>query len=49
MYFLALSHAPPVLAAEMAIWTPLTMAPGRNPAKMMGPKAKPKNSGVKMT
>ena len=49
IYFLALSHAPPVLAAEIAIWTPLTKAPGKNPDKMTGPKAKPRPNGVKMT
>jgi len=49
MYFLALSHAPPVLAAEMAIWTPLTIAPGKKPARIVGPKANPKNKGVKIT
>jgi len=49
IYFLALSQAPPVLAAEIAFWTPLTMAPGKNPAKMVGPNAKPRTRGVKMT
>jgi hypothetical protein len=49
IYFFALSQAPPVLAAEMAIWTPLTMAPGRNPARMVGPKAKPRIKGDKIT
>jgi hypothetical protein len=49
MYFLALSQAPPVFAAEIAICTPLTMAPGRNPARMIGPKAKPSRRGEKMT
>lgn len=49
MYFLALSQAPPVLAAEIASWTPLTSEPGRNPAKIVGPKINPKASGVTMT
>ena len=49
MYFLALSQAPPVLAAEMAICTPLTIEPGRKPASMTGPKMKPRARGVKMT
>ena len=49
MYFFALSQAPPVFAAEMAIWTPLTKAPGKNPARMLGPKAKPRINGVKIT
>ena len=49
MYFFALSQAPPVLAADMAICTPLTKDPGRNPARMTGPKANPSPNGVKMT
>lgn len=49
MYFLALSQAPPVLAAEIAICTPLTMAPGKNPAKITGPNMNPRASGEKMT
>lgn len=49
MYFLALSQAPPVLAAEIAIWTPLTMAPGKNPARIVGPKANPRTSGERIT
>lgn len=49
MYFLALSQAPPVLAAEIAIWTPLTIAPGKNPARIDGPKAKPRTRGLRIT
>ena len=49
MYFLALSQAPPVLAAEMAIWTPLTMAPGRNPASILGPNTNPMKRGERTT
>ncbi len=49
MYFLALSQAPPVLAAEIAIWTPLTIAPGRKPAMMVGPNANPRIKGVRIT
>jgi len=49
MYFLALSQAPPVLAAEIAICTPLTIAPGKKPAKTTGPKMKPRAKGEKMT
>ena len=49
IYFLALSQAPPVLAAEIAIWTPDTMAPGKNPAIALGPKAIPMSIGVNMT
>ena len=49
MYFLALSQAPPVFAAEMASWTPLTMAPGKNPANIFGPTIKPIANGDKMT
>lgn len=49
IYFLALSQAPPVLAAEIAIWTPLTKEPGKNPAKIVGPKANPNARGVMIT
>lgn len=49
IYFLALSQAPPVLAAEIASWTPLTMAPGRKPANILGPKMKPMSNGVRIT
>jgi hypothetical protein len=49
IYFFALSHAPPVFDAEMAICTPLTIAPGRNPARITGPKKKPRAKGVSMT
>lgn len=49
IYFLALSQAPPVLAAEMAICTPLTNAPGKKPARILGPNTNPKNRGVKIT
>lgn len=49
MYFLALSHAPPVLAADIASWTPLTNEPGRNPARITGPNIKPSNNGVSIT
>lgn len=49
MYFFALSQAPPVFAAEMANCTPLTIAPGRKPARMTGPKRNPKRRGEKMT
>ena len=48
MYFLALSHAPPVFAAETAICTPLTIAPGKNPARIDGPKANPRTNGLKI-
>ena len=49
MYFLALSHAPPVLAAEIAIYIPEIKAPGNNPAIPLGPKKYPKTNGVMMT
>jgi hypothetical protein len=49
MYFLALSQAPPVLAAEIASCTPLTMAPGRKPARILGPKTRPRKRGERMT
>lgn len=49
MYFLALSQAPPVFAAEIAIWTPLTREPGKNPARITGPNKKPRAKGVIIT
>ena len=49
MYFLALSQAPPVLEAEMAIWMPETIIPGRRPATTLGPKRMPRQMGVAMT
>lgn len=49
MNFLALSQAPPVLELEMAIWTPLTRAPGNKPATALGPKKRPTINGVRMT
>ena len=49
MYFLALSQAPPVFAAEIAIWTPDTKAPGKNPATALGPNATPITKGENMT
>ena len=49
MYFLALSHAPPVFDAEIAIWTPLTIAPGKKPKRAFGPKQNPKKNGVTVT
>jgi len=45
--FFALSQAPPVFTAEMANWTPLTIAPGKNPAKIFGPNANPSVKGEK--
>ena len=49
MYFLALSQAPPVFAADIAICTPETKAPGKNPARALGPKATPITKGEKIT
>jgi len=49
IYFFALSHAPPVLAAEIAMQTPETKAPGNNPATAFGPKNRPTTKGVKIT
>lgn len=49
IYFLALSHAPPVLDIEIAIYTPETKAPGNNPATAFGPKQAPTIIGVKIT
>lgn len=49
IYFLALSQAPPVFEAEIAICTPLTIAPGKNPIKALGPNINPKKNGVAIT
>lgn len=49
IYFLALSQAPPVFEAEIAIWTPLTIAPGKNPSRAFGPKKNPSKKGVTVT
>lgn len=49
MYFLALSQAPPVFEAEIAICTPLAIAPGKNPKSALGPKKYPKVKGVRVT
>ena len=49
IYFLALSQAPPVLEADMAIWTPLTIAPGKKPKRAFGPKKNPSKNGVTVT
>ena len=49
MYFLAVSQAPPVLAADVASMTPETMAPGMKPAIIFGPKANPITKGESMT
>jgi len=49
IYFLALSHAPPVLEALMAIYTPLIRAPGKSPNTNRGPINSPLIIGVPMT
>jgi hypothetical protein len=49
MNFLALSHAPPELAYDNAIHTPLTNTPGNNPAMAVGPNNKPINIGTNIT
>lgn len=49
MYFFALSQAPPVLAADIAICTPDTIAPGKKPANILGPNANPINNGLSTT
>mmetsp|Transcript_7198 Transcript_7198/g.19780 ORF Transcript_7198/g.19780 Transcript_7198/m.19780 type:complete len:260 (-) Transcript_7198:1525-2304(-) len=48
-YFLALSHAPPVLDAEMASWTPEAMPPARRPTTASTPKNIPVAMGAVMT
>lgn len=49
IYFLALSQAPPELALERAMATPLMIAPGRSPATDKGPIRTPKTKGVPRT
>lgn len=49
MYFLQLSQAPPVLAEEIAIYTPETKDPGNIPANPFGPNNTPNTNGVKIT
>ena len=49
MNFLALSHEPPLLEADMAIWTPLIREPAKIPATPFGPNRKPAIKGVNMT
>lgn len=49
IYFLALSQAPPVLAAEIANCTPLTNEPGKKPARIVGPKINPRARGEMIT
>jgi hypothetical protein len=49
MNFFALSQAPPLLAQEIAIYTPLTKIPARRPATAFGPNKNPVKIGVSMT
>merc|ERR1719424_1946107 len=49
MYFLALSHAPPVLDDEIAIWTDEAMAPASRPVTQRVPKQTPQRTGESMT
>jgi len=44
-----LSQAPPEFELEIAIYTLLTKAPGNKPTIALGPKSKPKISGVPIT
>ena len=46
---MALSHAPPVLDAEMASWTPEAMPPARRPTTASTPKNIPVAMGAVMT
>ena len=48
-YFLALSHAPPVLDIDTAIWTPETRAPARRPARVLVPNRMPTTTGESIT
>jgi len=45
-YFLALSHAPPVLEELMAICTAEAMEPASSPATASVPRKMPNSSGV---
>jgi hypothetical protein len=49
MYFLALSHAPPVLDMEMANWTPDNRAPVSIPKTALTPKKVPAMRGENRT
>ena len=49
IYFLALSHAPPVFDDEIAICTPDTRPPASKPAKAPVPMMKPTTSGEPIT
>jgi hypothetical protein len=49
MYFLALSHEPPELEADIAICTPDTITPAKYPETDLGPNKIPKVKGVKIT
>ena len=49
MYFLALSHAPPVLEDEMAICTPDAIAPASRPVTQRVPKTTPQTMGESIT
>lgn len=49
IYFFALSHAPPVLLNEIAIYTPETISPANKPLTALVPKNNPTKKGVIMT
>jgi len=49
MYFFALSHAPPVLDEEIAIWTPEAMPPASRPVTQRVPNPTPHRIGESMT
>lgn len=49
MYFLALSHAPPALADDIAILHPETNIPGKTPETAVGPNKTPTSNGVPKT
>jgi len=49
MYFLVLSHAPPVLDIEMAIYMPDTIEPAKSPQTPLPPKRKPVTIGDRIT
>merc|ERR1719264_765622 len=49
MYFLELSHAPPVLLMEIASCTLETKAPDKSPAQQFFPNPRPATSGLRIT
>jgi hypothetical protein len=49
IYFLQLSHAPPVFEKEIAIYTPETITPAKRPLTALCPNKNPKTRGENTT